>query len=120
MIESLILIMFTVVLNTFGQFTVKAGIDKIGTVDLSNIHSIIRAFSSWIVLGGFAIYFASSLIWLSILSKVQLSWAFPILSLSYVLTVLLSPVFFHENFSAQRLAGTLVICVGVFLVGRTY
>ncbi|MDD4856726.1 MAG: EamA family transporter [Candidatus Krumholzibacteria bacterium] len=120
MLKSLMLIMFTVVLNTFGQFTVKTGINRVGPVELSNFHSIVKAFSSWIVLGGFAIYFVSSLIWLNILSRAELSWAFPILSLSYVLTVLLSPVFFHESFSAQRLAGTLVICLGVFLVGRTY
>ena len=120
MLRNLFLILLTVILNTFGQFTVKTGINKIGMVNLGDIHSILRAFSSWIVLSGFAIYFASSLIWLSILSKVELSWAFPILSISYVLTVLLSPVFFHESFSTQRFLGTLVICIGVFLVGRTY
>jgi len=120
MLKSFFLIMLTVVMNTLGQFTIKTGIDRIGTVDLTNIRTIVKAFSSWIVLGGFAIYFVSALIWLSILSRVELSWAFPILSLSYVFTVLLSPVLLHESFSVQRLAGTLVICLGVFLVGRTY
>jgi uncharacterized membrane protein len=120
MLKSFFLILLTVVLNTFGQFTVKTGINRIGSVGLFNIHGIVRAFSSWMVLSGFAIYFVSSLIWLNILSRAELSWAFPILSLSYVLTVVLSPVFFHESFSAQRLIGTFVICFGVFLVGRTY
>jgi hypothetical protein len=55
-----------------------------------------------------------------ILSRTELSWAFPILSLSYVITVLISPLLLHETFSPQRLMGTLVICLGVFLVSRTY
>ena len=70
--------------------------------------------------GGFVVYFISALIWISILSKAELSWAFPMLSLSYVLTALLSPMVLHESFSAYRLIGTFVICLGVFLVYKTY
>jgi len=120
MLKSLFLIVLTVIINTCGQFIVKTGVDRAGAVNLSDVHSIVRALSSWLVLSGFAIYFLSALLWLSILSRTELSWAFPILSLSYVITVLLSPVFLHESFSIQRLLGTLVICFGVFLVGRTY
>jgi len=120
MLKSLLMIVLTVIINTFGQFVVKTGVDRAGMVSLFDVRSIVRALSSWLVISGFAIYFLSAILWLSILSKTELSWAFPILSLSYVLTVLLSPVILHESFSIQRLIGTLVICFGVFLVGRTY
>jgi len=120
MLRSLLLIVLTVIINTLGQFMVKTGVNRVGAVSLTDIHAIMRALSSALVIGGFVVYFVSALIWISILSKSELSWAFPILSLSYVLTVLLSPVLLHESFSAQRLIGTLVICLGVFLVYRTY
>ena len=120
MLKSLLLIALTVIINTVGQFMVKTGVNRIGAVSLMDIHTIVRALSSALVIGGFVVYFMSALIWISILSKTELSWAFPILSLSYVLTVLLSPILLHESFSAQRLIGTLVICLGVFLVYRTY
>ena len=120
MLKSLLLIALTVIINTVGQFMVKTGVNRIGAVSLMDIHTIMRALSSALVIGGFVVYFMSALIWISILSKTELSWAFPILSLSYVLTVLLSPILLHESFSAQRLIGTLVICLGVFLVYRTY
>ena len=120
MIESLFLIVLTVIINTTGQFMVKTGINRVGAVSLTDVHAIIRALSSWLVLGGFVVYFISALIWISILSKAELSWAFPILSLSYVITALLSPVFLNEVFSVQRLIGTIVICLGVFLVYKTY
>jgi drug/metabolite transporter (DMT)-like permease len=120
MAKSLFLIVLTVIINTCGQFVVKTGVNHAGVVSLLDVRSIIRVLASPIVLSGFAIYFLSAVLWLSILSKTELSWAFPILSLSYVITVLLSPVLLHESFSIQRLFGTLVICFGVFLVGRTY
>lgn len=120
MLRSFLLIVLTVVINTAGQFMVKTGVNRIGAVSFSNVHSFVSALTSWLVICGFAIYFVSALIWISILSKTELSWAFPILSLSYVLTALLSPVLLHESFSALRLIGVLVICMGVFIVGKTY
>jgi drug/metabolite transporter (DMT)-like permease len=120
MLKSLFLIVLTVIINTTGQFMVKTGVNRVGAVNLFDYHAIFRALSSWLVLGGFVVYFISALVWISILSKTELSWAFPLLSLSYVLTAILSPVLLHESFSAQRLAGTFVICLGVFLVTRTY
>ncbi len=120
MLKSLVLIVFTVVINTVGQFMVKAGVNRTGHVSLFDVGSIARALFSWLVIGGFAVYFLSGIIWISILSRAELSWAFPILSLSYVLTAILSPFILHESFSAQRLAGILVICFGVYLVSRTY
>lgn len=120
MLKSLVLIVFTVIINTTGQFLVKTGVNRVGSVSLGDIGSIVRALTSWLVLAGFAIYFLSAILWISILSRAELSWAFPILSLSYVLTAILSPFILHESFSALRFAGILVICFGVYLVSRTY
>jgi drug/metabolite transporter (DMT)-like permease len=120
MLKNLFLIVITVIINVTGQFMVKTGVNRVGAVSLLDFHAILRALSSVLVLGGFVVYFLSAIVWISILSRTELSWAFPILSLSYVLTVLLSPVLLHETFSAQRLIGTLVICFGVFLVSKTY
>jgi drug/metabolite transporter (DMT)-like permease len=120
MLKNLLLIFLTVVINTTGQFVVKSGVNKLGVVSLFDFHAIARALTSWIVIAGFVIYFVSALLWISVLSKTELSWAFPLLSISYVITVLLSPILLRESFSAQRIIGTLVICLGVFLVSRTY
>jgi drug/metabolite transporter (DMT)-like permease len=120
MLKSLMLIILTVIINTAGQFIVKTGVNRLGFVALTDYHMILKALTSWMILLGFAVYFASAIVWISILSRSELSWAFPILSLSYVLTALLSPLFLHESFAPQRLIGILVICLGVFLVSKTY
>ncbi|UCF05948.1 MAG: EamA family transporter [bacterium] len=121
MLKDLFMIILIVVVNTVAQFTIKAGVKKIGTFDLVGdfVGSMLRAFTSWIILIGFALYFSSALLWLIILSRRDLSWAYPLVSLSYVIIVLASPVILNEHFSVQRLLGSLVICLGVYLVFRT-
>jgi drug/metabolite transporter (DMT)-like permease len=59
------------------------------------------------------------LIWLVILSRVELSYAYPMLSLSYVFIVLASWLIFNEHLSLLRLMGVLFISLGVMMVGRS-
>ncbi|OQX83235.1 MAG: hypothetical protein B6D63_06550 [Candidatus Latescibacteria bacterium 4484_7] len=122
MLKNLFLIVLTVIINTTGQFVIKTGVNKIGRISFTNefVPTIYRALTNWVIISGFGIYFISAILWITILSRTQLSWAFPILSLSYVITVLISPIFLNESFSVQRLIGTLVIVFGVYLISRTY
>ncbi len=121
MLKNLLLIFLTVCLNTAGQFLMKAGINKVGKISIFNdfFSSIFKVCTSVLVLGGFGFYIVSAGLWIIILSRAELSWAFPMVSLSYVITVLAAPVILHETFSVQRLVGTFVICLGVFLVSKT-
>ncbi len=118
--KNLVMILATVILNTAGQFMMKAGINKIGKIGLDNIvEAFQKVVTSWYVIGGFTSYALSAVLWILILSRAELSWAFPMVSLSYVITALLAPYLLNEAFSIQRFAGILVICAGVFLVSRT-
>ena len=121
MLKNLVMIMATVILNTAGQFMMKAGINRVGKIGLGNIvEAFQKVVTSWYVIGGFTSYALSAVLWILILSRAELSWAFPMVSLSYVITALLAPYLLNETFSAQRFIGILVICAGVFLVSRTY
>jgi len=121
MLKNMIMIVLTVCLNTAGQFMMKAGVNKIGKIGIENIFgSFVKVVSSWFVIGGFISYAVSAVLWIVILSRAELSWAFPMVSLSYVLTALIAPYLLNETFSIQRFVGILVIVAGVFLVGRTY
>ena len=121
MLKSLVLIVLTVCLNTSGQFLMKAGVNRIGEINLSSnfFGAFTKAITSWFVIGGFSVYVISAGLWIIILSREDLSWAFPMVSLSYVITALVAPKILNEPFSIQRLVGTIVICIGVFLVGKT-
>ncbi|MDD3642896.1 MAG: EamA family transporter [Candidatus Krumholzibacteria bacterium] len=121
MLKNMLLILLTVCLNTAGQFLMKAGINRIGKIDISRfIEFLPKVVASPFIIGGFVSYAMSAVLWIVILSRAELSWAFPMVSLSYVITALLSPVLLGETFSILRFVGVLVICAGVFIVGRTF
>lgn len=119
--KNLLLILLTVFINTSGQLVLKTGMNKVGHISIR--HNLLGGLWSAVttphVILGFTFYVVSAALWLVILSKVQLSWAFPMLSMSYVLVVVLSHFFLHETISLQKMMGTLVIVLGVFLVSRT-
>ena len=72
-----------------------------------------------LVIGGFALYGLSSVLWLILLTRVELSWAYPMLAMGYIAVVFLSRIFFQEAVTATRFAGTVVVAVGVWLISRT-
>lgn len=58
----------------------------------------------------------AALFWLKVLSKAELRLAYPLISLSYVFTLLLASLFLKESASLPQWAGVLLICAGVALV----
>jgi multidrug transporter EmrE-like cation transporter len=65
---------------------------------------------------GFALYLLSALSWLIILSRVDLSFAYPLISIGYILIMVLSRFMFNEQLTTLRVAGTLMVCAGVFVI----
>jgi drug/metabolite transporter (DMT)-like permease len=59
------------------------------------------------------------LVWLVVLAKAEVSYAYPLISLGYVFTAILGRVLFGEAVTITRMTGILVICLGVFLVARS-
>lgn len=119
--KNFLMILLCVFLGSAGQLALKHGMNSVGRFggDTPLIDAFIRAFKSPFVVGGFLCYGLSSLIWLIILSRVPLSWAYPMIAMGYVVVVILSRVLLNEHVSATRLVGTLVICAGVILVSRS-
>ncbi len=120
--KQMLLLLVTVTLNVAGQFLMKRGMSQVGVIsgDLSQmISSLTIAFTNPYVLAGVGAYGLSSIFWLVLLSRVDLSYAYPALSLGYVLVTLVSALMLGEYVSGLRWAGVLVICVGVLLVARS-
>ena len=61
----------------------------------------------------------SVIVWLMVLSRVDISYAYPMLSIGYIVTAFCGYAFFAENMSAVRWLGVIVICAGVFMITRT-
>ena len=120
--KNLLLVLVCVARGVGGQLLLKQGMsaDK-DAVDRASevLPRLVKAARNPMVVSGFLLYFLSAGLWLIVLTRAELSWAYPLLSLGYVLVVLLSRVLFHEAVTASRLVGTLVVIIGVWLITRT-
>lgn len=121
----MIVILFTIgiLFGSVGGILMKLGASNIGAIQITNIHEailfFIKIFSNITVLGGIALYFLSTIIWIFLLTKLPISFVQPILALTYVLTPILAIVFLNENIPAMRWVGIAIIVIGVFMVART-
>ena len=113
-----IYILISVAFNVAGQSVLKAGVNKIGKLGFS-FDNIVKAFSSWLVIGGLALYVISSVFWILALSNKDLSYAYPMLSIGYLAVVFISWSFLGEELSAVRLFGVTFIAFGIFLVFKS-
>jgi drug/metabolite transporter (DMT)-like permease len=68
---------------------------------------------------GLGIYVLGTVFWLAALSRVDLSYAYPFASLSYVVMLIGSWLVFGESISLLRIIGSVVIIIGVLLISRS-
>ena len=100
-----------------GQLLWKAGLQGMPGVFSSGLgKAIVTLMGSVHILGGLALYALATLIWLYLLSRFDLSYIYPFVSLSFVLAVIVSVYVLGEDVSWNRWAGVVVIGFGVYLV----
>ena len=105
-------------LGVVGQLLIKLGLNKLG--ESPSVAKVIKSIFTPLVFSGFACYGVSSLLYLNALSRLPLSYAYPMIAISYVAVVLASWKFLGEDINALRIAGLAVIIVGVVLVALSY
>jgi len=117
-----IFIIVTVVLNAMSQLLMKAGIDKVGQADFSTtkVLSLIgnAAMNPLIILGLLTMTISMGTHLLS-LSRFDVSFAFPFISLAYVLVAVWGYFFLGENVNATRIVGIAVILLGTVILARS-
>jgi len=80
--------------------------------------------AAWLVVtnplvgAGLALYFLAAIVWLLVLSRVEVSFAFPFVGIGFVLTMLMGWLLLGDSLSLARVAGTLLIASGVVLIAR--
>ena len=116
------LILTSVALAATAQLTLKHGMNQVteasGTATLSG--SSLRAIlTNLSVLGGLAIFGLSAVVWLLVLSRASLSFAYPFASLTYVLILLAARFVLHEEIPLLRWVGVFFIVTGIVLVAQT-
>jgi multidrug transporter EmrE-like cation transporter len=112
-----------VLLNACAQLLLKAGTNALGGaihLTMSNaFETFIKVASQLPILGGLACYALSLVVWIIGLSRTDVTIAYPMLSLGYVVSAAGAWMFLGEAVSPQRLLGIGVILVGVVLLARS-
>jgi multidrug transporter EmrE-like cation transporter len=119
---SLAFILLGVLLNAAAQLLLKAGTNAVGRFEL-RIENIVPValklgFEPHIA-GGVLCYVVSLVVWLVGLSRVDVSIAYPMLSIGYVINAFAAWYLFGESLTAQKLIGIGFIIAGVVLVTRS-
>jgi drug/metabolite transporter (DMT)-like permease len=80
---------------------------------------LLRAVLSPTVLFGLALYGISTVLWLLVLAKSDVSYAYPFVSLGFVFTALYAALVMHEHMALGRVGGIALIVTGVWFVARS-
>ena len=118
----LVLILSTVTLSAVAQLALKLGVakpDMASAMQSSVIDALIAAAMSPLIWTGLIIYGLSVAMWLWVLSKVDLSIAYPFVGISFIITMAFGAFILDENITPLRIAGTILIAGGCLLVGKS-
>lgn len=116
------LILLGVLLNAAAQLFLKEGMRRIGHFEFvwANVVPIaLQVSMNVFVLAGLLCYVVSVGVWLLVLSRVEVSYAYPLLSVGYIVNAFAGYYLFQENLSITRITGVLIICVGVYFVTKS-
>jgi len=114
-------IFVSIFLAVVGQLLLKMGMLRFGKLSfsISNLApQYTRILLNPFVIAGLFGFFISMLVWLYVLSRMELSFAYPFVALNYVLILFGSYFLFKETISPLKMVGVVVIIIGVYLVAR--
>lgn len=118
---SIALLVVSVVFATAGQLTLKAAMESIGRIGSAEVseagQTLVRALKEPLLWIGLVLFGISAVFWLVVLSRVDLSLAYPFVGISYIVVVALARFMFHENVPTLRWIGVSIIAIGIALIG---
>lgn len=111
---AVVVLLVAISLGIVAQLVLKYGLKQLGPKPKPVV--VLKSIVTPYVFTGFALYFLSSLLYLQALSRLELSYAYPMIALSYVGVAVGAYFVFGEKLSALRIAGLAVIILGVLMV----
>ncbi len=108
-------------MGAVGQLLMKAGMNRVRERSGGDLGPLIKAlpriFTDLFVLGGVGIYVLSTFLWMRVLSSVPLSFAYPCISVSYIIIIISGKFVFRERIDLWKIAAIILIILGVTALG---
>lgn len=121
-LPTFLVILVGVLLNAGAQLLLKAGVHPLGAISFEPatlLPTLLRVLGRWPIVAGLGCYVLSVGLWIVALSRVDVSLAYPMLSLGYVVNAIAAWYLFGEVLGPARGAGILLILAGVLVVSRS-
>ena len=114
-----LLLLIAICLTVTGEVLLKLGMNAVradvGAFSAS-LPVLLRTFTDWRVVLGFALIFSGALFWLGVISRADFSFAYPLLALSYVVAMLPARFILHEDVTPNRIIGAVIVVVGAIVI----
>jgi multidrug transporter EmrE-like cation transporter len=110
----------SVSLNAAAQIALRKTMLSVGPVGQGGYWSfgLEVLLNSWFI-AGMACYALSIGIWLIVLSRLEVSAAYPLLSIGYIITAFVGYFYLDEAVNGMRIAGIALICLGIICISRS-
>lgn len=110
-----------IVCTVYGQLVLKWRLSLLGQMPAGvsgKAGYFAKALLDPFVLSGFGSAFIASLFWMYAMTKFEVSFAYPFMSLAFIAVLLLSALLFHEALTFGKVLGMCLICLGILASSR--
>jgi multidrug transporter EmrE-like cation transporter len=114
-------VLLTIVFTVYGQLVLKWQMKDVGPLPESGLQKLVFLFAlvanPWI-LSGFAAAFLASLSWMAAMTRLEMSYAYPFMSLAFVIVVGAGSLVYGEALTIGKILGTLLVICGLIVMVR--
>jgi multidrug transporter EmrE-like cation transporter len=114
-------IVLTILLTAYGQLVLKWRMNSLGELPADfadKFFFLIKAVFDPYIFSGFFAAFVASLTWMAALSKFDLSFAYPFMSMAFVVVLAASYFLLHEPVGFTKILGMILIVIGLVIASR--
>ncbi len=114
-----VFLFLSIALGACGQVLLKFGVNSIGKINLAwpqIMATISHIFTNVWIIGGITCFVSSMILWIKVISTMELSKAYPTVSISYILVFLLAVLLFNETVSSAKILGLIMVSAGVYFL----
>lgn len=112
----------TIIFTVYSQLIMRWQVAQAGAlpVDLmGKVHFFAQLFINPWVISSIAATLLAGISWMLTMTRFEISYAYPWVSLNFVLMLLLGVLFFNESFNTTKILGTLLVMSGIFVISRS-
>lgn len=114
-------IFLTLAFTVYGQLVLKWQMGSAGSLPqghLDKLGFLLQQFTNPWIFSGFVAAFVASLAWMAAMTRFDLNYAYPFMSLAFVIVMILGVLFLGETLSARKIIGTLMVVAGLVVIAR--